>query len=77
MSEVSDRKSPERRLRFFRFALSGIVGLVFVMVTTLGWLASLGNLGSALLKGAIWTACAIVVSVIVYRIFKFFVEKTE
>ena len=77
MSDVNDRKSPERRLRFFRFGLLAITAVVYAMALTFGWITELGNWPRALLQGFIYLACAAVLSVIIYFLYKKFVVKAE
>ena len=78
MSETSDRKSPERRLRFFRFGLLAVTGVAFVLGTTLDYLVSGGtDLMGAILQGVIYGAVAGVLSVMIYFVYKAFVVKPE
>ena len=78
MSETSDRKSPERRLRFFRFGLLTVTGVAFVLGATFDYLVSGGtDMMGVILQGAIYGAVAGVLSVMIYIIYKAFVVKPE
>ena len=77
MSEMSDRKSPERRLRFFRFGLLAVTAVAFAVATTMEWLSTLGSLSSALLYGLLWGSGTAVLSVMLYFVYKAFVVKPE
>ena len=78
MSENSDRKSPERRLRFLRFGLLAVTAVAFAMATTLEYFWSGGDdlLGN-LVQGVLWGAGVGVLSVIIYFVFKSIVVKPE
>lgn len=78
MSEMSDRKSPERRLRFFRFGLLAVTGVAFALGATLDYLAwGASDLFGAVMQGVIYGAIAGVLSVIIYFVYKAFVVKPE
>ena len=78
MSEMSDRKSPEQRLRFFRFGLLAITGVAFALGTSMNYLVQGGSdLFGALLQGVIYGAVAGVLSVMIYFVYKAFVVKPE
>jgi hypothetical protein len=77
MSEVNDRNSPERRLRFFRFGLLAITGSAFAMGTVYGWFVTLGSLTGGLLQGLLWGVFAGALSVIIYFLYKKFMVKPE
>ena len=78
MSEMSDSKSPERRLRFFRFGLLAVTGVAFALGVTLDYLAwGASDLVGALLKGVTYGVVAGVLSVLIYFVYKAFVVKPE
>jgi len=75
---MSDRKSPERRLRFFRFGLLAVTGVAFALGTTLEYLVwGASDLGGALLKGVTYGVVVGVLSVMIYFVYKAFVVKPE
>jgi hypothetical protein len=77
MSEMSGRKSPEQRLRFFRFGLLAITGVAFALGAVTGWIASLGGLMGALWYGSLWGAGVGVICVMIYFVYKAFVVKPD
>ena len=76
MSEMSGRKSPERRLRFLRFGLLAVTGVAFALGTTLDYMAwGASDLLGALLQGCLYAIVAGVISVMIYFVYKAFVVK--
>jgi hypothetical protein len=70
VSEAGDRSSPDRRLRFFRFGLLAITGVVFAVVTAGTYVISGADLTGSLMKGLLWGVIVGVVSIILYMVYK-------
>jgi hypothetical protein len=77
MAEVSDRKSPERRLRFFRFGLLAVTGVAFAIAATFGYLVTVGTISGALKFGVPYGAGVGILCIIIYFFYKKFVVKAE
>ena len=75
MAEVSDRKSPEQRLRFFRFGLLAATGVAFAIAVTVGYLGTLGTLSGALKNGVPYGAGVGILCMIIYFLYKKFFVK--
>ena len=75
MSQMSDRNSADRRLRFLRYGLVLLTAVAFALASGVGFFGAAGNLGGGLLQGAIWGVGAAVVSVIIYFVYKSVVVK--